>query len=251
MRRRRRKNSTTSPPQLPLQLHSTPSQAQERAEAASRKAELKRIAEQEDAETAAKLTAKAKAAKAGGGSAPAARALRGAGSSAALAALSGTAATPPPPGAPSASASGGDSGKVTHHQLRQEAEAEEKEREAAKQRRLQRAKREVAAGEYEAALDNHGGSRLNRAVGVDDVDARSLEAAVAAMSVGGSGAGEEGDGDRYPERRARAAFAAYQERELARLKSDRPGLKLSQYKELVWRSWQKAPENPIFMSGRG
>ena len=84
-------------------------------------------------------------------------------------------------------------------------------------------------------------------MGVDDVDARSLEAAVAAMSVSGAGEGED---DRYPERRARAAFAAYQERELARLKSDRPGLKLSQYKELVWRSWQKAPENPIFMSGR-
>jgi hypothetical protein len=99
-------------------------------------------------------------------------------------------------------------------------------------------------------LDNHGGSHSNRAVGADDVDARSLEAAVAAMSVGGEG--EEGDGgDRHPERRARAAFAAFQERELARLKGERPGLKLSQYKELVWRSWQKAPENPIFMSGKG
>jgi len=173
--------------------------------------------------------------------------LRGAGSSAALAALSGT-STPPPPGA-AASANGGDPpGKVTHHQLRQEAEAEAKEREAARQRKLQKAKREVAAEDYEAALDNHGGSHLNRSVGADDVDARSLEAAVSAMSVSGPGEGEADD--RYPERRARAAFAAYQERELARLKSDRPGLKLSQYKELVWRSWQKAPENPIFMSGR-
>ena len=227
-----------------LLLHN---QAQERADAAARKAELKRIAEQEDAEAAAKLTAKAKAAKA---AAPAARTLRGAGSSAALAALSG-ASTPPPPTA-SSSGGGGDHlppGKVTHHQLRQEAEAEAREREAARQKKIQRAKREVGAEEYEAALDEHGGSHSNRAVGADDVDARSLEAAVAALSV--SGAGVEESDDRYPERRARAAFAAYQERELSRLRGDRPGLKLSQYKELVWRSWQKSPENPIFMSGRG
>lgn len=156
---------------------------------------------------------------------------------------------PPLPGAAAAAAGGDFPGKVTHHQLRQEAEAEAREREAARRRRLQEATREVAADEYEAALDNHGGSRVNRAVGVDDVDARSLEAAVAVMSV--SGTGEDASDDRYPERRARAAFAAYQERELPRLKSDRPGLKLSQYKELVWRAWQKAPENPIYMSGRG
>ena len=237
------------PNSLLLLPHLLLSQAQERADAAARKAELKRIAEQEDAEAAAKMTAKAKAAKASGG-APAARTLRGAGSSAALAALSGASQTPPPPGATSSTGDFPAGGKVTHHQLRQEAEAEAREREAARQRRLQKAKREVAAEEYEAALDEHGGSHSNRAVGADDVDARSLEAAVAALSVSGAG-GEEGSDDRYPERRARAAFAAYQERELARLKGDRPGLKLSQYKELVWRSWQKSPENPIFMSGRG
>lgn len=253
-RRNRRKKKLIHPNPLLLLLHLLLlSQAQERADAAARKAELKRIAEQEDAEAAAKMTAKAKAAKASGG-APAARALRGSGSSAALAALSGaSSSTPSPPGVSSSSGGGGidfPPGKVTHHQLRQEAEAEAREREAARQRRLQKAKREVAAEEYEAALDEHGGSHSNRAVGADDVDARSLEAAVAALSVSGAG-GDEGSDDRYPERRARAAFAAYQERELARLKGDRPGLKLSQYKELVWRSWQKSPENPIFMSGRG
>jgi hypothetical protein len=79
------------------------------------------------------------------------------------------------------------------------------------------------------------------------VDARSLDAAVAALSITAPG-GEEPD--RRPEKRARAAFAAYSERELARLKAEKPGLKLSQYKDLVWRAWGKAPENPMVAAGR-
>lgn len=46
-------------------------------------------------------------------------------------------------------------------------------------------------------------------------------------------------------RRAKAAFAAYTDRELPQLKLDRPGLKQSQYKDLLWKQWQKAPENPF------
>ena len=46
-------------------------------------------------------------------------------------------------------------------------------------------------------------------------------------------------------RRAKAAFEAYQERELPLVKQDKPGLKQSQYKEMIWKAWQKAPENPF------
>jgi hypothetical protein len=28
---------------------------------------------------------------------------------------------------------------------------------------------------------------------------------------------------------------------------DNPNLKMSQYKEIVWKSWQKSPENPMNM----
>lgn len=31
---------------------------------------------------------------------------------------------------------------------------------------------------------------------------------------------------------------------LAALQEEKPGLKRQQYKELLWKSWQKAPENP-------
>lgn len=46
-------------------------------------------------------------------------------------------------------------------------------------------------------------------------------------------------------RRRKAAFEAYQERELPSLKQEKPGLKQSQYKDMLWKSWQKAPENPM------
>jgi Coiled-coil domain-containing protein 124 /Oxs1 len=43
----------------------------------------------------------------------------------------------------------------------------------------------------------------------------------------------------------KAAFAAFSDSEMAALKADKPGLKQSQYKELIWKAWQKSPQNPL------
>jgi hypothetical protein len=51
--------------------------------------------------------------------------------------------------------------------------------------------------------------------------------------------------DRHPERRARVAYVAYEDRELPILRKQFPSLKLSQHKELLWKKWQKSPENPM------
>ncbi|KAJ7577428.1 DUF1014-domain-containing protein [Mycena floridula] len=60
-------------------------------------------------------------------------------------------------------------------------------------------------------------------------------------SVGQQAAGLE----KHPERRFKASFEAYQERELPRIKEDHPGLRLNQYKELLFKNFQKSPENPF------
>eukprot|EP00960_Hanusia_phi_P063611 765521-Hanusia_phi.AAC.5 len=52
-------------------------------------------------------------------------------------------------------------------------------------------------------------------------------------------------GDAHPERRRKAAFKAYEEREIPRIRADNPGLKLSQIKEIIFKNWQKSPENPM------
>ncbi|KAJ1927177.1 hypothetical protein IWQ60_003143 [Tieghemiomyces parasiticus] len=51
--------------------------------------------------------------------------------------------------------------------------------------------------------------------------------------------------ERHPERRHKAALAAYEERELPRLKEENKGLRLNQLKQILWKNWQKSPENPF------
>lgn len=51
--------------------------------------------------------------------------------------------------------------------------------------------------------------------------------------------------DRHPERRAKAAWLAFKDRELPQFKKDNPGLKLSQMNDRLWKIWQKSPENPF------
>ncbi|KII89402.1 hypothetical protein PLICRDRAFT_41047 [Plicaturopsis crispa FD-325 SS-3] len=71
-----------------------------------------------------------------------------------------------------------------------------------------------------------------------------LEVVTAKMdkaSVGAQAAGIE----RHPERRFKAAYEAYQERELPIIRSEHPGLRLQQYKDLLYKQFQKSPENPF------
>ena len=53
------------------------------------------------------------------------------------------------------------------------------------------------------------------------------------------------DVEKHPERRFKAAFAAFEERELPNFKRDYPGLRLSQLKDLIYKAFQKSPENPF------
>ncbi|KAI9272856.1 hypothetical protein BDA99DRAFT_432935, partial [Phascolomyces articulosus] len=52
------------------------------------------------------------------------------------------------------------------------------------------------------------------------------------------------DIERHPERRFKAALAAYEERELPRVRKENPGLRLSQLKEIIFKEFKKSPENP-------
>ncbi|KIJ31805.1 hypothetical protein M422DRAFT_266418 [Sphaerobolus stellatus SS14] len=82
-----------------------------------------------------------------------------------------------------------------------------------------------------------------QATGIDDaLDLLSIVNAKAdKASVGQQAAGLE----RHPERRFKAAFEAYQERELPIYRKEHPGLRLQQYKELLYKQFQKSPENPF------
>lgn len=49
----------------------------------------------------------------------------------------------------------------------------------------------------------------------------------------------------FYQRRFKAAFEAYLERELPELKQDRPGLRKNQMHDILFKQFQKAPENPF------
>ncbi|KAG9442094.1 hypothetical protein H6P81_017948 [Aristolochia fimbriata] len=72
------------------------------------------------------------------------------------------------------------------------------------------------------------------------IEAHSVEDALAKMSVG-----EPLPVDRHPERRLKASFKAFEEAELQKLKMEKPGLTLNQYKDMIWKLWKKSPDNPL------
>ena len=72
-------------------------------------------------------------------------------------------------------------------------------------------------------------------------DAVTVDEAIAVLKVSGPDQGL----DRHPERRMKASYAAFEEREIARLKAENPNLRLSQVKQLVRKEWMRSPENPM------
>jgi len=51
--------------------------------------------------------------------------------------------------------------------------------------------------------------------------------------------------EKHPERRFRAAYNAFVEQELPNIRAEQPGLRLQQYKDLLFKQFQKSPENPF------
>lgn len=45
--------------------------------------------------------------------------------------------------------------------------------------------------------------------------------------------------DRHPERRQKAALAAFEDKRLPELRNEHPGLRLQQYKDLIYKEFQK------------
>ncbi|XP_070542109.1 coiled-coil domain-containing protein 124-like [Ptychodera flava] len=79
----------------------------------------------------------------------------------------------------------------------------------------------------------------NRLLEEGAVEARSVEDAIAVLSV------KEAEKDRHPEKRMKAAYAAYEQENLPRLKAENPNMRLSQVKQMLKKDWMKAPENPM------
>ncbi|KAF4531493.1 hypothetical protein B566_EDAN004089 [Ephemera danica] len=74
---------------------------------------------------------------------------------------------------------------------------------------------------------------------VEGLEARSVEEAISVLG------DTEAEVDRHPERRLKAAYAAFETERLAQLKAEHPNMRLSQVKQLLWKEWLKSPRNPV------
>ncbi|KAK9287291.1 hypothetical protein L1049_015704 [Liquidambar formosana] len=125
--------------------------------------------------------------------------------------------------------------KVTEAELRQRREEEQAEILRRAEEGKKRKDRLASEEEYEKMVLV---TNTNR----DDsiVEARTVEDAIAKMTVADSL-----PADRHPERRLKASFKAFEEAELPKLKEEKPGLTLTQYKDMIWKLWKKSPDNPL------
>lgn len=80
----------------------------------------------------------------------------------------------------------------------------------------------------------------NDAEDFDDQWLSNVDAAVADMKLSGAK-------EKHPEKKMKAAYKGYCAENMPLIKEEFPHLKLSQYKQKLWDSWQKSPDNPLFM----
>ena len=51
--------------------------------------------------------------------------------------------------------------------------------------------------------------------------------------------------EKHPEKRMKAAYTAYEEKNLPILKAENPNMRLSQLKQMLKKDWMKCPDNPM------
>ncbi|EEQ40970.1 putative coiled-coil domain-containing protein [Clavispora lusitaniae] len=79
-----------------------------------------------------------------------------------------------------------------------------------------------------------------------ELSASGIDDALEALALTGRDGGVANkDIDRHPERRVKAAFAAFEERRTPEIRKENPGLRLQQIKNMVFKEFQKSPENPM------
>ncbi|ERE89012.1 coiled-coil domain-containing protein [Cricetulus griseus] len=97
---------------------------------------------------------------------------------------------------------------------------------------------EKAKSHLELPLEENLNRRLQEE---GSLEARTVEDAIAVLRPHSVAE----DADRHPERRMRAAFTAFEEVQLPRLKQENPNMRLSQLKQLLKKEWLRSPDNPM------
>lgn len=125
-----------------------------------------------------------------------------------------------------------DGGKVTRAQIEETLQKEQEQQQQQQQQPLEPKEK----SHLETPLEEN----VNRIIPEEGtMEARTIEDAISVLSTGPE------DLDRHPERRMKAAFAAFEEVNMPRLKKENPNMRLSQLKQQLKKEWVKSPENPL------
>ncbi|KAL7829101.1 hypothetical protein SRHO_G00327350 [Serrasalmus rhombeus] len=116
------------------------------------------------------------------------------------------------------------SGKVTRAQIEENLHKEQELKQPAKEKEV-------------THLDVPLEENINRII-PEEGSAHTIEDAIAVLST-------KEDLDRHPERRMKAAYTAFEEANMARLKMENPNMRMSQLKQQLKKEWTKSPENPL------
>merc|ERR1712192_276162 len=97
----------------------------------------------------------------------------------------------------------------------------------------------MAKAEPETHLSTPLEENINR-VEIEGVSASSVTEAIQVLSIA-----QDEKVDKHPEKRMKAAYTEFEERRLQELKAENKSLKLSQLKQMIFKEWQKHPDNPL------
>lgn len=86
---------------------------------------------------------------------------------------------------------------------------------------------------------------LNQFTPKGSINADGLDDSLAALTLLKKDAVTNKDIDRHPERRFKAALAAYTERRLPEMRKENPGLRKQQIEQLIYKEFQTSDENPF------
>lgn len=126
-----------------------------------------------------------------------------------------------------------DTKKMTKWERQQAAKKKEKEQ----RRKMQEEKEANAATQPRKQRDDLLVENLNH-MSMDVGSATGIDGAIDALS-------QETKAVKHPERRLKAAYAAYEEVQMQILREEQPNLKRSQYKDRIFEMWKRSPENPL------
>jgi hypothetical protein len=125
---------------------------------------------------------------------------------------------------------------------RKKAEKERKKKKKAQEKRVKASKPKKKGVVEQAPITPNYNHVRAQEESRGEFNATGIDDALGALSLA---AGASGEPDAHPERRRKAAFKAFEARRIPEIRAENPGLRLQQVKQLVFKEFQRSPENPM------